>query len=295
MCKISIIIPCFNSSTTIKRTINSVLSQTINDYEILIIDDCSNDWMKTFEIISSFESPKIKIFKHFVNKNGAVARNTGIKNAKGEYITFLDSDDEWIKDHLANSIKKINSEKYDLVYSRCLVKTSNFPDLIIPKNKFYDNENIGEYLFRNDGFIQTSSIFAKSKPVREIQFNPNLIRHQDYDFLLRLEDAGGKITMSNHIGVIVHWENSDADEKGGTWQYSLNWVLEYKQYLTEQAFSCFIFKNIIIRLLQKNQKAEALKILYKYYKFKYLSKKDLYFFISYFCFTKLWIPKWLKK
>lgn len=94
---ISVVIPTYNRQNTIERCLDSVLNQTFPAYEIIVVDDGSND--RTLEIINQKYGKQVKIIKQ--NHKGAqAARNAGIKSATGEYIAFLDSDDEWVPNKL---------------------------------------------------------------------------------------------------------------------------------------------------------------------------------------------------
>ena len=97
---VSIITPTYNSEKFISETINSVLNQTYTNWELLITDDCSTD--KTVEIVESYvkKDCRIKFFSLKKNSGAAIARNNSIKNSKGRYISFLDSDDLWLKNKL---------------------------------------------------------------------------------------------------------------------------------------------------------------------------------------------------
>ncbi|MED4600756.1 glycosyltransferase family 2 protein [Paenibacillus validus] len=90
---VSIITPVYNSEKYIGETIKSVLAQTHNNWEMLIVDDCSKD--NTAEVINGFNDPRIKYYKLEENSGAAVARNRALENAKGKYIAFLDADDMW--------------------------------------------------------------------------------------------------------------------------------------------------------------------------------------------------------
>lgn len=96
--KYSVVIPLYNKEKYIIDTVNSVLNQSFSDYEVIIVDDGSTD--HSLEVAKSISSSKIKVI-HQNNQGVAVARNTGILNAGGEYISFLDADDIWEKDYLA--------------------------------------------------------------------------------------------------------------------------------------------------------------------------------------------------
>lgn len=115
---ISIVTPCYNANSTISNTIDSVRSQTYQNWEILIIDDCSQD--KSAEIIKQYAAQDARIHYFKTDKpsgSPAVPRNIGIENAKGKYIAFLDSDDIWMPDKLQREVYFLEQNGYDLVYS----------------------------------------------------------------------------------------------------------------------------------------------------------------------------------
>ncbi|MBC1503152.1 glycosyltransferase family 2 protein [Listeria booriae] len=97
--RISIIMPSYNSAKTIERAIQSVLAQTYQNLELLIIDDDSSD--ETCHIIQKIADERIRLIRLKQNGGSAVARNTGIEVATGRYIAFLDSDDSWHPKKLA--------------------------------------------------------------------------------------------------------------------------------------------------------------------------------------------------
>jgi len=116
---ISVIIPTYNGEDTIERAIKSVLNQKGDfDIEILVCDDCSTD--RTLEIAESYQN--VKVFVNPYHTGGPnKGRNTGIKNAEGDYIAFLDQDDEWLPDKLEKQFREIESGA-ELVTSRSIVK-----------------------------------------------------------------------------------------------------------------------------------------------------------------------------
>ena len=121
-CKISILIACYNSSRYIRRTLDSLLNQSMADIEIICIDDVSSD--ETLEIIEEYakKDQRVIIVRNEVNSGQAVARNNGLKIASGEYITMIDSDDWFESDALEMICKEFEKSEdtdavlYDLVY-----------------------------------------------------------------------------------------------------------------------------------------------------------------------------------
>ncbi|HOC97311.1 MAG TPA: glycosyltransferase family 2 protein, partial [Candidatus Pacearchaeota archaeon] len=110
--KVSVIIPTYNGSNTILRAVHSVLNHTYSNFELIVVDDCSKD--NTFEVVKSIEDERVKVLRHRNNKGGSAARNTGIKEAKGEYIAFLDDDDEWLSEKVEKQVKYLRSKDSSL-------------------------------------------------------------------------------------------------------------------------------------------------------------------------------------
>ena len=97
--KISVVIPTCNRPDKIKKAIRSVLNQTFQDFEVVVVDDGIK--ARAEEAVKSFADPRIKYIQHEKNKGGSAARNTGIKNSQADWIAFLDDDDEWLPEKLA--------------------------------------------------------------------------------------------------------------------------------------------------------------------------------------------------
>lgn len=112
---VSVIMPSFNTAGFIGDSIKSVLAQTYDNFELIIIDDCSTD--NTDEVVSFFEDPRIRYFKNEKNSGAAVSRNRAIKEAKGKWIAFLDSDDLWAPQKLEKQIGFMENGGYGFSYT----------------------------------------------------------------------------------------------------------------------------------------------------------------------------------
>ena len=109
---VSIVTPTYNCGKFITETIESVIGQTYKNWEMIIVDDCSKD--NTQEIVKKYlkNDKRIKYIKFEKNQGAAIARNTAIREAKGRYIAFLDSDDLWSKDKLEKQINFMKKNSY---------------------------------------------------------------------------------------------------------------------------------------------------------------------------------------
>jgi len=141
---VSIIMPSYNTGKYIKETIESVVNQTYTNWELIIVDDCSTD--NTDEIIKVFNNDKrIKYLKNEKNSGAAVSRNIALREAKGKYIAFLDSDDLWKKEKLDKQIKFMKENNYDFTYTDYRIKLNdnwlpyiNTGPNVITKRKLYN-------------------------------------------------------------------------------------------------------------------------------------------------------------
>src|SRR3989344_9465085 len=107
MPKVSVVIPTHNRPELLKRAVNSVFSQTYKDFEIIVVDDGLEK--RGDDVMDSFNDSRLKYIQHPEEKGGSAARNTGIKNASGEFIAFLDDDDEWLPEKLEIQIAQFES------------------------------------------------------------------------------------------------------------------------------------------------------------------------------------------
>lgn len=231
--KISIIVPFYNRSNNFIDLYKTVINQTISNWELIIVDDNSQDSDILSTLISETNDHRVRFFSQKNNLGGAVARNKGIIESTGEYIAFLDSDDLWDNNKLEIQLSLI--DKADVIFSGIRIVDENL-NIIEEKNLNYiSGSDISSYIFTNDGLVQTSSLFMKRDCAIEIMFNPNLRRHQDYDFVLRLYSAGFTFLKSNES--LVYWiHNGDSVfSRGASYLRSSNWLRDYKQYFNDDS------------------------------------------------------------
>lgn len=142
---VSVITPAFNSGRFIAETINSVLSQTYQNWEMIIVDDCSTD--ETIKIVKSFQEKddRVKLIKNETNKGSAFSRNLALRSAKGRWIAFLDSDDIWTPDKLEKQVEFMEKNNYYFSYTNYCEIDENSKETgisltgpkVITKNKMF--------------------------------------------------------------------------------------------------------------------------------------------------------------
>jgi len=103
---ITVLIPAFNAASTIERALDSVLAQTYDDYEIIVVDDGSRD--ATSEIVAGYDNDRIRLLRLASNQGASSAVNEGLAAARGELVAFLDADDEWLPTKLAKQVEALS-------------------------------------------------------------------------------------------------------------------------------------------------------------------------------------------
>lgn len=189
---VSVIIPTYKRKwEMIERAINSVLSQTYKNFEIILVDDSPSDYSERYKIKNIIQDKaykNVKYIQHEVNKGACAARNTGISNANGELIAFLDDDDEWLENKLEMQVKEIQIKNVDLV-------SCGFFEVIEQENGgFKINKYINEIEEKNfinllnENFIGSTSLVLMKRQCLEIcgGFNEELKSCQDWELWLRI-------------------------------------------------------------------------------------------------------------
>jgi len=181
---VSVIIPTYNSEKTILRCLDSVFKQTYQNYEIVICDDKSTD--NTREVLKIITDPRVSVYYLFENSGSAVARNTAMQNAKGEFFAFLDSDDEWYPKKLENQIPYFVDKNVGLVFSGAkIIKNGNQIRFYKPKSE-WEMDSFRKLFLGEINYLTPTAIFRKDCIEKIGLMEAELRRNQDYDFFLRI-------------------------------------------------------------------------------------------------------------
>jgi glycosyltransferase involved in cell wall biosynthesis len=183
---VSVIIPCYNDGQYLQESINSVLNQTTNEWEIIIVDDCSND-SNTKNIISIISSERIRTFRTPSQSGPAAARNLGISHALGRYILPLDADDRIAKTYIEKSIQLLDSrEDIEIVY--CLATLFG-----LSKGR-WNIQPFKEESFVIENTIFSSAFFRRNTWMRVGGYSENMTEGmEDYDFWIKIVSRGGQV------------------------------------------------------------------------------------------------------
>lgn len=184
--RVSVILPTYNRAHLLERAIKSVLVQTYQDLELIIVDDASTD--NTTDVVKKLNDPRIQYIRHETNKGGSAARNTGIKAARGQFIAFQDSDDEWLWGKLGKQVEIFDScdNKVGVVYTGFLRwECQSAVYIPQPQIKIREGDISSQILLGN--FVSTQTLLVRREHLEKAGFfDEQLPRLQDWELVIRL-------------------------------------------------------------------------------------------------------------
>jgi glycosyltransferase involved in cell wall biosynthesis len=181
---ISIIIPAYNSEKTIKRTVESILNQSFSNFELIIINDGSND--STLDVISSIYDSRIKVFT-YPNAGANVGRNRGINLAEGEFVSFIDADDIWTQDKLQSQFQALQDNPEATVSYSWTDYINEEDEFVVTGTHITANGDVYEELLLTN-FLENGSnpLIRKDALIELGGFDESLSAGQDWEMWLRL-------------------------------------------------------------------------------------------------------------
>ena len=257
--KVSVIIPFFNRSHTIERCLISVQQQTCEDFECLIVNDGSQppESQSLRSTVAELQDHRFQIIEMSKNLGGGAARNQGIERARGEYVAFLDSDDEWLPQKLEKQLEFSVNEQQAFVSCQSFVHHADGVG-VLPTVQF-GTKRISDYLFVKGGWIQTSSFFLERKALGFARFDENLPRHQDYDLLFQLEHRGIRPALCMEPLVRVRWEDFDSSGRAINVENSKAFALSRRKHFSKVSYSCFVAKFVLIPTIKSKGRISGLQ------------------------------------
>jgi glycosyltransferase involved in cell wall biosynthesis len=233
----SVIIPVYNRAKTLAASLRSVLAQTCQDFEIVIVDDGSSD--DPAAVVRQFSDSRIRLLRQH-NQGGGAARNTAIDAARGHFIAPLDSDDVFLPHHLQTMKALLDGTRNTAGYARIMVDRGVGRSFPKPPRAIRSGEDMGEYLLCARGFVPTITLVVERQMAKRVRYHANLRAAEDTDFAMRLFLAGCKFRMAEQPGAV--WKDyadphrTSAGGPSSRTQRFGAWLEQMKPYMTRRAW-----------------------------------------------------------
>lgn len=215
MTKVSVVIPAYERGHMVGRAIDSALSQTVDEIEIVVVDDGSEDDTET--VVTAYEDDRVRYLTHETNRGVSAARNTGIAAATGEYVAFLDSDDEWLPRKLERQLSTLEDRGEGWVGAYCRVATGGLSRLdriaTVVSERFFRSaapreggRELAEALLSMQVFMGPGSTLLVERDVLNATggFDEGLSLYEDWDLVLRVL-AAGKLAYVDEPLAVTHF------------------------------------------------------------------------------------------
>ena len=249
---VSIIVPVHNAASSLHRALRSVLSQTLTNYELILVDDCSAD--ESIGILTKYceLDERVRLFSTARNSGPGAARNVGLKNARGRYIAFLDADDFWLRNKLEQQVRCFEDDKVILSHTRVALLNTRGDILGIvkgPKKMHLFDMYVGNRVTMSSAMVRGDLVGAEEMP--------QMRNREDYAYWISLlQSNDGYISCVSDI--LVGYVKMPGSVSSNILR---NFVDTYRMYLSEvkispvqaamlvMVFSCFKFyKEVKARL-----------------------------------------------
>ncbi len=248
---VSVIIPTRFRPELLKRAIAGALDQTRMPLEVVVVID--GDDPETKAVTSSIADSRVRIVALDQSVGGAAARNIGVQNASGEWIAFLDDDDEWLPTKLEKQLEAAAgvSEAHPIISCKILARRGDRTDvwpLRSPVRPYSEYLLVRKRIRYGEGVLQTSTLVARRTLLVSVPFRNGLRKYQDWDWILRATAL--KTTRLVFVDEPLSiWRLDDGRKRVSQqddWQMSLSWIQSVRHFVTRRAYASFI-ANYVMR------------------------------------------------
>src|ERR1700678_2988270 len=292
MIVVSAVIPTRGRPELLERAVRSALAQTLREIEVVVVIDGRDSATRDTLDQITFEDNRVRVLALPFSVGGSDARNRGVDAARGEWIAFLDDDDEWLPGKLKAQLDAVKTSTAAALIGSCkMIARTPGRDYVWPRRTPGKDEQLGEYLLarhsltRGEGYIQTSTFFVRRTLMQAQPFKSGQRKHQDTEWVLRMASLPGIEVLFADQVLAVHYieeERATVSNKSD-WHYSLDWVRRDRHLFTPRALSAFVLYQIAAEASEQGEWGAFFGLLFE--AFRYGSNMP----IDYVIFLAIWL------
>jgi glycosyltransferase involved in cell wall biosynthesis len=287
---VSAVIPTRNRPETVCRAVRCALGQTYPNLEVLVVIDGPDP--ATLKALQAFNEPRLRIVPLSENVGGSEARNQGVQKACGEWIAFLDDDDEWLPEKTEKQLAAAATMSGPLSFVACqFVDQDRYGRRVFPIVHQNANAPFSEYLlcrtgfFTGSGYVQTSTWLVSKKLADMCPFTPRLKRNQDIDWMLRamsIPDARFRL-VREPLSVFNSEQSTGRVSKLADWEFHYRWAIDNRRYFTGRALAYFLSTTCVEDAVRQGRRLSAgPKLMSGILRYGNASFTSFIFFLYYF-------------
>jgi len=243
---VSAVIPTRERAEMVLRAVASALRQSYSNLEVIVVIDGLDGG--TAAALSTIHDPRLQVIALTKCVGGAGARNAGVAEARGEWIAFLDDDDQWLPGKIeAQMMLAASAGCAEPIVSCRFVAQTGAGDYVWPSRLPAEGESISDYLLvrdglhRTEGFIATPTILCRKSLLERVPFTSGLKRHQDWDWVLRAtREPGARVLFCPQALVECDMRSEYSVSRKSDWRFSLEWIRGMKPAVSARAYASFL-------------------------------------------------------
>jgi glycosyltransferase involved in cell wall biosynthesis len=279
---ISVIIPTRYRPQLLQRAIDSVLSQTCGDFEIIVIvDGLDPETVSTLEMAHR-ERVTVLALEH--NVGLAEARNVGVRHARGKWVAFLDDDDEWLSEKLQFQVEAAIRLGGDYVFVACrFIERTQSIERVMPETLPTAGQHFSEYIYCEGGYLQPSTFFASRALLLAVPFTTGLRHIEDTDWLLRAMSYPQVrvAVVPDSLSVYNNYKDGARESKLTPWGVPLAWAKTHHHLFTRRAFPFYIARLCLDARRARRPMSTFVGLLWLASRYGSVNGKVLGYFLAY--------------
>jgi glycosyltransferase involved in cell wall biosynthesis len=271
---VTAVIPTRNRAHMVARAVRSVWMQTYPAIETVVVidgeDPATEAAIEQMISLEPVNGPRIRVIVLGRNVGAAEARNIGVREASGEWVAFLDDDDEWLPEKIEKQMRLARASQcaFPVVSCRLEVRTLT-RTYVWPRRLPAHGEPVSEYvlarrgLFQGEGVVSTITLLARRDLFRRVPFGPGQRRHQEWDWIFRAVDlAGAQLCFVDEALSIWHFEEDRPGiSAANNWRYSYEWIERVRPLVTPRAYAAFLLTVVAALAARGGERRGCLEIL----------------------------------
>lgn len=285
---ISIIIPTYKGSSTIERAVQSALNQSYQYLEIIVVDDNdphSYERAETEKAITPLLSDKVQYIKHEKNKNGSAARNTGIRKSTGEYIMFLDDDDEFLPYKAEKQIADLEEHDSDWGANYTNYEKHMNMKCIEIGNEHKTGQPIVDQLARNLFIQGGSNLMIRREVIDKVgYFDETFNRNQDIEYITRIL-LKYKLSYVDYVGLVVHLKANRSNDSFT--EITQKYKHTFKDVIEQTGEQAKIYEMLDLQVLRYLLQSKQMKEFLEYKKDSGVAYRSIFTYFGHLLIRKI--------
>ena len=279
---ISVVIPTRFRPGLVQRAIASVLAQTHRPLEIIVVVDGPD--AETVDALSGMLNPLLHVLALEANVGLAEARNVGTRQAKGQFVAFLDDDDEWLPNKLAMQLQCARElDGTHLLVSCLFLEKTRTIERVMPLSVPEPGQHFSEYIYCAGGYLQPSTFFVSKALLDQVPFTAGLRYLEDTDWLLRATRLPSTqvSVVSQVLSVYYNLKDGSRESELTPWRVPLEWAKAHHDLFTAKAFPFYVARLCVNARRAKAPAHTFLTLLTVAFRYGRVTPKALAYFLAY--------------